>query len=105
MKRFADTITEYIPKEEREILKKVKGLSPDTTRPYTKAPQTRIEQLTDQKKALELINAFYKAKAEKEDNPFVFTCPICGNDAKGGYVPGNNHFRIECKTCNKHIWQ
>ena len=105
MKTLTEVVNESLPEEKRKLLKNIKGLPEEVTRPFTKAPLTRSEQLKEQKNTLALVDAYLKAKEETDDNPFIFTCPVCGNDAKGGFSPDNGHFRIECKTCNRNIWQ
>lgn len=43
-----------------------------------------------------IIHAYCEAKEKTDENPFLFSCPYCGGQAKGGYCEGNGHFRIVC---------
>ena len=54
-------------------------------------------------KAFKLIHAFNEAKKKTDENPFLFKCPNCGNEAKGGYIEGNGHIRVECSICKIRI--
>jgi len=46
-----------------------------------------------------------RQKKKTDENPFLFKCPNCGNEAKGGYAEGNGHIRVECSICKIRIFE
>lgn len=102
--------------DQKKVLEMVRNAihhEPDTSKEKMKVRFVKVmEEEMEQRKAVEerldsmkAIDAFYEAKEKTDENPFLFTCPYCGGEAKGGYVEDNGHIRIQCTNCGFRLME
>ena len=85
--------------DEKMKVRFVKLVGEEAAENFIKNVNSTIEQRKSVERKYDpqkMLDAYFEAREKTDENPFLFTCPYCGGQAKGGYIEYNGHIRIQC---------